>query len=177
LVEQWPEVLRRHPKALLVLAGPCTDPVYGTELDHRIGELGLGDDVMLTGGLPPTDPRLIGLFQRARALVLASRSETFGLVIIEAWAAGIPVMASRTSGACALIQSPGQGWLFDLDKPESFQRAMDDVLLRPERVERIVALNNDTVPDHDQSAVAGRMKRLYDDLLQEHHALRGHTRR
>jgi starch synthase len=177
LIEQWPEVLRRHRKALLVLAGPCTDPAYGAELERRIHELGLAKHVVLTGGLPPADPRLVGLFQWARALVLASRSETFGLVIIEAWAAGTPVVASRTSGACALIQSQRHGWLFDLEKPNEFHRAMDDVLLRPELVGRTVATNHETVLEHDQMAVAGRMKRLYDELSEEHHALRGLTRR
>jgi glycosyltransferase involved in cell wall biosynthesis len=176
LVEQWPEVLRRHPKALLVLAGPCTDPFYGAELERRIHELDLTKHVLLTGGLPSADPRLVGLFQCARALVLASRSETFGLVIIEAWAAGIPVIASRTSGACALLQSPRDGWLFDLEKPEVFQRAMDDILLRPRLVSQAVATNNESVSEHDQTVVGGRMKQLYDELTEEHHALRGLTR-
>jgi len=177
LIEQWPDVVRRHPQALLVVAGPCTDPAYGAELNRRIQELGLTNHVIVTGGLPPTDPRLIGLFQGACALVLASRSETFGLVIIEAWAAGIPVIASRTSGSCALIQSHRQGWLFDLERPGAFQQAIDDVLRRPELAVRMVSLNTRAVQEHDHTAVAGRMKRLYESLIEERHALRGPARR
>jgi len=116
LLEQAPEIFRRHPNAILVLAGACTDQPYGEKTDRRIRELGLEKRVLLTGGLPPSDPRLIGLVQEARALLLPSLSETFGLVILEAWAAGTMVLSSRTSGASALIEHGQNGWLFDLEK-------------------------------------------------------------
>ena len=45
------------------------------------------------GGLPPGDPRLIGLMQNASAVVVPSLSETFGLIIIEAWGAGAAVLS------------------------------------------------------------------------------------
>src|SRR4051794_12481118 len=88
LLDQAPEILRRNPGLLLVLAGACTDEPYGEMVDRRIQELGLTGRVILTGGLPPHDPRLIGLLQAASALLLPSVSETFGLVLLEAWAAG-----------------------------------------------------------------------------------------
>jgi hypothetical protein len=64
-----------------------------------------------------------------------------------------------------------------LDKPELFQQAVDDVLLRPELVVRTVGLTHKAASEHDQLAVAGRMKQLYEELIEERHALRGHTRR
>src|SRR5258708_37907952 len=103
LVEQSPEIFQRHPNALLVLAGACTDEIYGESLRARIRELGLENRVLLTGGLPPGDARLIGLFQEARVVLLPSVSETFGLVILEAWAAGTAVIASPPSRATGFI--------------------------------------------------------------------------
>src|SRR5882724_2235722 len=70
LVAQAAALARRHPRMLLVLAGPCTDPAYGEALRARVDREGLRDSVLLTGALPPGDPRLIGLFQEARAVVL-----------------------------------------------------------------------------------------------------------
>src|SRR5579883_1302625 len=119
LVEQMPAVLKKHPRAMLVLAGACTEEKYGKLIERKIAELGLADRVLLTGGLPPGDPRLIGLFQHAAIVLLPSLSETFGLVLLEAWAAGAAVASSRTSGATALIKDGENGWLFDLDAPES----------------------------------------------------------
>jgi starch synthase len=41
LLEQAPAIFQRHPKALLVLAGPCTDEPYGELMRRKIQELGL----------------------------------------------------------------------------------------------------------------------------------------
>lgn len=176
LVEQLPAVLKQHPRTMLVLAGACTDEKYGKLVEKKIAELGLGNHVLLTGGLPPNDPRLVGLMQSATAVILPSISETFGLVLLEAWAAGTAVISSRTSGASALIQNGENGWLFDLERPESFQCAVHETLTRPDwrtqsiaRGAQLVASNYDTV------TLAGRIKQLYDEL-KEKYALRHSTR-
>lgn len=173
LVEQMPALLRRHPKALLVLAGACTDEAYGRALDARIAELGLGHAVLLTGKLPPADPRLIGLMQAARVALLPSISETFGLVILEAWAAGTPAISSRTSGASALIEEGKTGWLFDLGQPEAFHAAVDRVLSDRAAVEPITAAARARViADYDTRVLAARLNDLYAKLTEERHAHR-----
>lgn len=173
LVEHMTEVIRRHPRALLVLAGPCTDEAYGEKLNRRIIQLGLGNHVRLTGKLPPGDPRLIGLMQEAKAVMLPSISETFGLVILEAWAAGTAVISSRTSGARALVEHGGNGWLFDLDRPEEFHVAIDQVLGNPDwRSRSIAAGNQRVVTEYDSTVLSARMKSLYENLIDEKNALR-----
>ncbi len=178
LVEQAPELFRRHPRALLVLAGPCTDEVYGAFLHSRITELGLRDRVFLTGGLPPEDARLIGLLQAASVVLLPSVSETFGLVILEAWAAGAAVIASRTSGASALIHPSQNGWLFDLGNARAFHEAVGQALLQPATTAQFAAAGRELAcAEYDTTALAGRMKRLYEQLIEEKHALRHPARR
>ena len=172
LVEQMPEVIRRRPQALLVLAGACTDETYGTALEKRIAQLGLGDHVLNAGKLPPADPRLIGLMQEARVALLPSISETFGLVILEAWAAGTPAISSRTSGASALIEHGRTGWLFDLDRPEGFHAAIDHVLSDAARCHQVTAAARERVRSYDTRVLAGRIKKLYEELTEEQHAHR-----
>ena len=173
LVEQMPALLQRYPRALLVLAGPCTDEAYGEALNRQIERLGLGDAVRLTGKLPPGDPRLIGLMQESRAVLLPSISETFGLVILEAWAAGTAVISSRTSGARALIDPGKNGWLFDLARPEEFQAAVTELLEKPEQRARAITAGRDrVVADYDATVLSARMKQLYEHLIEEKHALR-----
>jgi glycosyltransferase involved in cell wall biosynthesis len=172
LVEQSPVIFQRHPNALLVLAGACTDEVYGALLRARIHDLGLENHVLLTGGLPPGDARLTGLYQEARAVLLPSVSETFGLVILEAWAAGTAVIASRTSGATALIREGHNGWLFDHGDGRAFYKAVDTVLLKPETAARFAAEGSKLVAaEYDNAALAGQMKNLYVKLIEEKHAL------
>lgn len=165
LVEQMPEIIQRFPKALLVLAGPCTDEVYGPALDRRIAELGLQNHVLLTGKLPPADPRLIGLMQSARVALLSSVSETFGLVILEAWAAGTLAVSSRTSGASALIEHGKTGWLFDLDRPASFHEGIAAAMGSLDTVRPVLAAARErVVRDYDIRVLAGRLKQLYEEL-------------
>ncbi len=175
LVEQLPALLQRHPKALLVLAGACTDEAYGRALDQRIAALGLQENVFLAGKVPPADPRLIGLMQSARVALLPSISETFGLVILEAWAAGTLAISSRTSGASALIEDGKSGWLFDLQRPEEFHAAIDHVLANRAAVEPLIAAARARViADYDTRVLAARLKDLYATLTEERHA-HGHT--
>jgi len=134
--------------------------------------------VLVTGGLPPNDPRLIGLFQEAKVLLVPSKSETFGLVILEAWATGTMVLSSRTSGASTLVRDAQNGWLFDLDKPESFHTPLDLSLANSEVAARLLSRGGDQVTaEYSVSAVAARMKKLYEELIEEKHALRHHSRR
>jgi glycosyltransferase involved in cell wall biosynthesis len=178
LIEQLPRVVQMHPRATLVLAGACTDELYGEEVRRRIDELGLADHVLLTGGLPPNDPSLIGLFQQADVLVLPSKSETFGLVILEAWATGTMVLSNRTSGACTLVQHGTNGWLFDLDQPETFHEPLDHALARSESARRVLQRGGEAVHrDYNIAALAGRMKKLYEELIEEKNALCNHSRR
>lgn len=173
LVEQLAAVLPRHPTALLVLAGACTDEAYGETLRRRVAQLGLERHVLITGKLPPADPRLIGLLQTARAVVLPSVSETFGLVILEAWAAGTPVVSSRTSGASALIESGRNGWLFDLEEPAGFHAGIDVALAPTEGRARAVAAGRErVVAEYDTQVIASGVRRLYEQLVEEKHALR-----
>jgi glycosyltransferase involved in cell wall biosynthesis len=173
LVEQMPALLQRHPGTVLVLAGSCTDEVYGTALGNQIRRMGLEQQVLLIGKLPPQDPRLIGLLQQARAMVLPSLSETFGIVILEAWAAGAPVIASRTTGATALIESGETGWLFGLESPEGFHQGIDAVLDQPSIRTRWIGAGRRRVEEEfDCDALAGQMKQLYEYTQEAKHAHR-----
>jgi glycosyltransferase involved in cell wall biosynthesis len=171
LLKHAREILRKYPDTILVLAGPCTDEPYGQKVNRMIEEQGLAERVLLTGGMPSDDPRLIGLLQQATVLLLPSLSETFGLVLLEAWAAGIPVIASRTSGASALIENGRNGWLFDLSEPGSFHRALEDVLDDPEKTREMAARGFEKVRDaYSVDATSRQMKRLYEELVEEKQA-------
>jgi glycosyltransferase involved in cell wall biosynthesis len=168
LLDQMPEILRKHPDAILVLAGACTDEPYGRMIDEKIRALGITDQVLLTGGLPSTYPRLIGLLQKAAVVILPSVSETFGLVILEAWAAGTMVMTSRTSGGCGLVEHGTNGWIFDLTEPWGFHRALDETLAHPERAAEMARRGAAKAgQEYGLGAVAGKMKKVYEELLEE----------
>jgi starch synthase len=178
LIAQAAELVRRHPTLLLVFVGAFMDVGYGEALRARVTREGLDGNVWFAGNLPPGDARLIGLLQEARAVVLPSASETFGIVILEAWAAGTPVISSRTSGAMALVEEGVNGWMFALESPAGFHAAVDQLLAEPGRGVALGAAGRAKVgTDYDTAVLAGRVKRLYGELIEANHAHRHPARR
>ncbi|OYW77337.1 MAG: hypothetical protein B7Z37_04640 [Verrucomicrobia bacterium 12-59-8] len=168
LVRQLPEIKRRHPRAMLVLIGAGTTQHVVEDLNREIVRLGLQNDVLLTGGLPSGSPQLIGLIQHARVFALSSTAEPFGIVILEAWAAGTPVVSSRTSGASSLITHGETGLLFDLEKPNTFHLAIDamfnDVMLHRDLCANARAR---VLADFDVPSIAARVAKVYGELREE----------
>ena len=92
------EWLGRHPEARLRLVGPVTQPDYRAEIEARAAELGVADRLTIVGALKPGSPELVAEYATADVFVLPSRHEPFGIVVLEAWAAGVPVVASAVGG-------------------------------------------------------------------------------
>jgi glycosyltransferase involved in cell wall biosynthesis len=167
VLQEFPEIARRHPNVRLVFLGACTDEQYGKSLKKEARRAGLEDHVTFAGGISPGDPRLIGLLQGAAAVVVPSHSETFGLVILEAWAAQRPVISTRTSGALDLIEEGANGHLFDLKDAKGFHAAVDRCLTDANHAREIGCNGFKRAQEFDTVRLAGRVRDLYEDLLKE----------
>ena len=109
------------------------------------------------------------MLQEAAILVLPSQSETFGLVILEAWAAGTAVIASRTSGATALIRHGANGWLFDLDDRAGFHRALAEALSNPQATGEMVSRGAQLVrEEYGIGKLAAQLKGVYEQAVEEY---------
>jgi len=125
------EALVRHPDIALRLVGPVTQPDYLEELKARAASLGVSDRVAFVGALAPGSPELLSEYARAGAFILASRHEPFGIVVLEAWAAGLPVVASDVGGLGRLCAAhPGAAIMFSHEDSGSLDRALDELRRR-----------------------------------------------
>jgi glycosyltransferase involved in cell wall biosynthesis len=107
------EWLGRNPEASLRLVGPVTQPDYKSELEARAAALGVADRLTIVGALRPGSPELLAEYGKADVFVLPSRHEPFGIVVLEAWAAGVPVVASDVGGLGRLCAAhPGAALTF-----------------------------------------------------------------
>jgi glycosyltransferase involved in cell wall biosynthesis len=94
----------------LAVVGPGRDVAYVAELKALAEQLGIADDVVWVGGVPLE--KTVQFYRAADVFVYPSFNETFGLPILEAMAAGCPVVTSDTSampetaGGCALLADP-----------------------------------------------------------------------
>jgi len=166
-LEQFPEIARRHPEARLVFAGACTDEQYGKTLKKEARRSGVEERVTFAGALPPGDARLVGLLQGAAAVVVPSHSETFGLVILEAWDAQRPVISSGTSGARDLVEEGVNGFLFELNDPTKFHAAVDRCLGDEKQAREIGCNGFRRAQEFGTVRLAERVRDLYEELLKE----------
>ena len=132
LIEAFATVHGADPKAVLVLIGPETQPDYALRLRAAIANLGLSASVKMLPGLKHDDPDLLDAYAACDVFVLPSLHEPFGIVVLEAWSAGKPVIASRVGGLQALITHEQTGLFSDgtASLAAELMRLRGDVALR-----------------------------------------------
>jgi glycosyltransferase involved in cell wall biosynthesis len=150
------------PSMRLVVAGNDEDN-YRAVLDPIAARLGVSSRIIFTGRVHGADKS--ALLSHARFLVLPSYSENFGNVVIEAMAAGCPVIVSKDVGLAREVQAIGAGLVVDGDA-DTLSGAMShlfgDAVLRQDMGER------GRVAAHQRYSwrvVAAQMEELYSSLL------------
>jgi glycosyltransferase involved in cell wall biosynthesis len=113
LLEAFAKLAKQDLDARLVLIGPETQPDYAARLRQRTAELGLKERVQILPGLRHDNPALLDAYQACDVFVLPSMHEPFGIVVLEAWSAGKPVITSRVGGLKTLIDHERTGLFFE----------------------------------------------------------------
>jgi len=97
--------------------------------------------------------------------VLPSRAEGLGLVILEAMAAGMPVIASDTEGPKELVQDGVTGLLFSSEQPEDLFEKIQQVYYNPALADHFREAAGQWVLQFDVHAMKHRYYQLYQDLV------------
>lgn len=155
----------QHPDALLVIVGGAS----GNEGDQALAEtmrlahdLGVGDRVRFVA--PQPHHILSSWYRAADLVVVPSRSESFGLVALEAAACGIPVVASAVGGLLNIVHDGVTGLLVDGRDPERYARALTQVLGDPTAAAAMGAAAAERARRFTWAFTAARLRRVYTDL-------------
>jgi glycogen(starch) synthase len=158
LLRAYARLATSSPDLLLAGSGP-----ERPSLEALTQQLGIASRVHFLGFVD--GQQKVNLFRSAQFFVCPSRREPFANVILEALAAGLPVVASAVGGNTELIQDGAHGLLFpsadDLTLASTLQRLLDDPML----LSRLRAAIPRFVRDFDWPVVAARYRGLYHDLL------------
>lgn len=148
------------PDVRLVIAGEGRECV---RLERLAGELGIADRLVLPGRLERLD--VVTVMARAETVVVPSRVEAFGIVVLEGLRAGAPVIATARGGAREVVTDGVDGLIVDpLDVPAlaaALKRASYDEALRSRLGER----GRETAAAHSWGRTAAQVMAVYDRVL------------
>ncbi|MEO1062679.1 MAG: glycosyltransferase [Actinomycetota bacterium] len=154
-----------HPELRLsVVGGPSGAEGRRTLAEVRAlaDELGVADRI---DQHPPQPHHLLSTYYRAAdVVVMPSRSESFGLVALEAAACGTPVVATAVGGLRSLVHHGETGFLVEGRDPDGFAHGIDRVLGDPELAARMAAATQVVADEHTWSSGADRLVSLLADV-------------
>lgn len=111
-------------EARLVIAGD--GPERG-RLERMAADLGIAERITFLGQVSDVRP----LYRTARLLAVPSRTEAFGMVLVEALAHGLPVVATACSGPVEILDGGRYGRLVPVDDPAALAAGIDSDLVEP----------------------------------------------
>ena len=162
LLVEW---LARHPEATVRFVGPVTQPDYRAELEARAASLGVAGRLSFAGALKPASPELLAEYAAADAFVLPSRHEPFGIVVLEAWAAGLPVVASDVGGLGRLCAAhPDAALVFKPGDLDALDAALGRLAGEEGLAERLSAAGSTAASAYDWSVLAARLVDFYGEI-------------
>ncbi|HEY9559060.1 MAG TPA: glycosyltransferase [Acidimicrobiales bacterium] len=156
--------LRRPDARLLVVGG--ASGAEGADEVARIAELierlGVGDQVRF---VEPQPHHMLSTYYRAADVCLVpSRSESFGLVALEAAACGTPVVAAAVGGLRTLVDDGHTGFLVEGRDPKLFGRLAERIISEPRLARSLADQATLRASGYTWSTAAGRLRRIYGDI-------------
>ncbi len=133
LIEAFDLLAPRHPELHLLLAGPVTLADYVRELDARIAASPHAGRIRRLGALDPATAEVADAFAATDIFVLPSRHEPFGIVVLEAWSAGRPVVVAEVGGLQQLVRAGENGLFFPSGDVAACAARVAELLGNPER--------------------------------------------
>lgn len=161
------EVRRVHPRATLVAVGGPSGAAGEIEMArcHDLAvELGVAEAIRW---VPPQPHYLLSTYYRAAdVVVVPSRSESFGLVALEAAACGVPVVASAVGGLQTVVVHGETGELVERRDPDLFAAAIVGLLSDPARADMLGLQAALRAQDYTWAVTAARLQRSYVSLTE-----------
>lgn len=147
-----------------IIAGEDKSPkkAYRRRIENLIEELGLTQRVRLVGWVDKVEELLATL----DLFVSPARSEPFGLTIVEAMAAGVPVIATMSEGAREIIEADNTGKLVPIADVEALARAISELLSDDRERDRLRANAERAVGERfTLQQMVDATERVYRDVL------------
>ncbi|MCA9104019.1 MAG: glycosyltransferase family 4 protein [Planctomycetales bacterium] len=163
-----PRLLAERHDTHLTFIGHVTDDDYFRQLRAYCRELGVAGRVTIIPGFNAESKELVDAYHAADLFLLPSQHEPFGIVVLEAWAAGLPVVASHVGGIPGFVRNGSDGLLVGVDDRESWFRAIDCLLTQPTLRERLARNGrNRAIEEFSWKSISQRLLTIYESVVRE----------
>lgn len=156
--------LDRADAELVVVGGPSgvDGPAELARVRDLADDLGVGRQVRF---VEPQPHHLLSTWYRAADVVLVpSRSESFGLVALEAAACGRPVVAASVGGLRTIVDHGGTGFLVEGRRPGDYAARVAEILGDDHLARSLARQARGRATGYTWSTAAARLRRIYGDL-------------
>ncbi len=166
LAQALPDVLKKVPDAHVVIVGSITVQRYYDEIVETLKKNGIENHAQIISGLPPDGNDLVDAYAACDVFALPTRHEPFGIVVLEAWAAHKPVVASRVGGIPHFVTSGKNGLLFEPHDVGGLVESIVRVLTDADFAKKIADNGYDKVRAFfDWKAIVDRLTQVYDRVV------------
>ena len=160
VIEAFSRVAPKVSEAELVVVG---DGIDLERLKELAEDLKLGERAKFLGKVLPPD--LIEIYQDGMVFATASETETQGIVLIEAAATGLPLIAVDAGAVGELCQNKVNGILCRPGDVSGMARAMKKILTEPELREKYSKESIKIAAEHDLKRTVARFEEIYSEAI------------
>jgi len=161
LIRAVPLLLKEFPDLKIVIAGPDCGMIW--RLKKLARELRIENNTIFTGPLSEKDK--YAAIASSEALILPSSFEAQGLVLLEAQALGIPVIATRQGGIPHFIKDGKNGILIEYGKPDQIAEVLKKILKNENLARRLGETGRRLAKEFTWDKIAERILSVYESTL------------
>jgi len=156
LIKAMANVIREYKKTKLLIIG---DGISKNRLINLTKMFGLWRNISFLGAKP--HKKLSEYYSDADIFILPSLREGFGLTLLEAMAAKVPVIGSKISGISEIIQDNKQGLLFEKANSAILSNKIISLLKDKKLKNKLIKNGSRFVKNYDWKVIADKFKKIY----------------
>ena len=165
LVKSFEKLAESNKDTFLTIAGAKSSEKYFEMVEDYISRSAFRDRIRLLPNVSRED--LFCQYQQAHIFALHSEEESQGIVLAEAMAVGLPVVATRIGGIPDVVKDGESGILVDFSDTETFANALQTLLTDNEKWEFMSGKGKQLSLRYKWSNICREIEKLYANLISE----------
>jgi len=159
-LEAFAKVSKKIPEAVFVIVGEGVDRL---NLENLSKTLGISKKIIFTGRILP--PELYEIYKVGDVFITASEIETQGIVLIEAAATGLPLIAVDAGAVSEIVKTDENGYLCEPKNVSELAAALEKILSNPNLQKKFSENSLKLSRPHDLKNTIKSFEEIYEKLL------------